>query len=172
VVRGKPWLRSIHRERASRVIEPRNESARGGRRGFLSGGSSEVPSSPGTEPPPGSESTAHTYRGSPGTWEVLSFPPPQTGWAPGPDEEPGPHFDALDTVGSERTSARWYRRAKETKREGDGRQEVGAPHRTCEVGEPTRGTRRRERGAGLRNHWRERCREHRVPKASQRDYSG
>ena len=38
----------------------------------------------------------------------------------------------------------------------DGRREVGAPHSTGEAGEPTRGTRWREGGAGLRNRRRER----------------
>jgi hypothetical protein len=43
---------------------------------FYSGGSTEVPQSPGTEALPGSKSTAYTHRGSPGTWEVLSSPSP------------------------------------------------------------------------------------------------
>ena len=53
-----------------------------------------------------------------------------------------------------------------------GRQEVGALHCTCEAGEPSRGTRRRERGAGQRNRWRERCRGNRAPSASPRNCSG
>ena len=41
-------------------------------------------------------------------------------------------------------------------------EEVGAPHSTDEAGEPTRGTPRREGGAGSRNRWRERWRRHRA----------
>ena len=102
------------------MIEPRNETDCGGRRGFLSGGSTEVPQSPGTEALPGSKSTAYTYGGSPGTWEVLPPLSHQSGRAP-EQQEPRPHFGALDTVGERRERARdGKRRAKATKRGGKG----------------------------------------------------
>ncbi len=88
-----------------------------------------------------------------------------------PARSPGPPLMRSSVVGAN-NERRMVPPSEGNEARRDGRQEVGAPHRTCEAGEPTRGTPWRERGAGLRNHWRERCREHRVPQASQRDYSG
>ena len=54
----------------------------------------------------------------------------------------------------------------------DGRQGVGAPHSTVEAGEPTRGTPRREGGAGSWNRWRETWRVHRNPWTCPRNNNG
>ena len=54
----------------------------------------------------------------------------------------------------------------------DGRTGVGAPHSTVEVGEPFRGTRRREGGAVSRGRWRETWRVHRNPWTCPRNDNG
>ncbi len=75
-----------------------------------------------------------------------------------PVNNPWPADGAPHVGGSEARGARRYREAKETKRRGGGRQEVGALHSTEEAGEPTRGTPWREGGAGTRERSRERWR--------------
>ena len=71
-------------------MEPRNETDCGRCRGFLSGTSTETPESPGAEVPPGSKNVARMYRGSTGTWEVLSFPLPTREGHPAKAKSPGP----------------------------------------------------------------------------------
>ena len=70
---GDLSLRSVHRERAGRVIEPRNPISGEPTLSILAEGSTEAPRRPGAEVPSGSKSGARRREGSPGTWEVSSF---------------------------------------------------------------------------------------------------
>ena len=105
---------------------------------------------------------AHTYRGSPGTWEVLSSPSwEQVGHLKLTESRPAAERSLAEKGAKKR--ARGGNPKRRQRSAGDGRQEIGALHSTCEAGEPTRGTLWREGGAGLRTRWRERCRERRIP---------
>src|SRR5579884_3207866 len=106
--------------------------------------------------------------GLPGTWEVPSSPARSGGRR---STVQGPQAPRQATAGAKK----WRTlvppsEGNEARR--DGRRDVGAPRNTAEAGEPTRGTRRREGGAGTRNRRRERCREPRVPQASLRNFNG
>lgn len=87
--------------------------------------------------PPGWQSRACAHKGSPGTWEVLS-PPPGCTASGTPVNCPGPRLGAA-AAGSELQARRWYRLARETGAGRDGRQEVGAAHKTDDVGEAAPG---------------------------------
>ena len=64
VVRGRPWLRSVHRERAGRVMEPRKSILAESTRSVERKTPTPVPKGPGAGAPPGSGSGA-CAQGSP-----------------------------------------------------------------------------------------------------------
>jgi hypothetical protein len=140
-VLGQPGPRSVHREHAGRVMEPRNRICCGSRR--LRHGGRQQPGAvmASRTGPPGSESGA-CVRGFPrnlgGPADLRHTP---TGRAPG-EESPG-------------TKGR-YRQAKATKRGGmDGRKSE-QPIVPRESGNPPQGTRRGKGLPGSRNRWRDR----------------
>lgn len=142
---GQPTLRSVHRECAGRVIEPRNFSSRGGRRCLSSGRHHLGARRHHTKVPPGSESRACMYWGSPGTWETLSSPPRNPGGGAG--DSTGPCLAALGRA-SERTIKRSaVSEGEGNEAQGDGWQGVGALHSTEESGEPSPKGPRRGKGA-------------------------
>ncbi len=146
MVRGQPRLRSVHRERAGRVIEPRNETESRGPSWFSERTAApRCRKSPGTEAPPGSKSTACTHGGSPGTWEILSSPSLRSGSGAPYNKSPGPRRRrARHACGSEEDERAMVPPSEGNEARREGRQEVGALHSTDEAGEPTRGTLRRE----------------------------
>lgn len=84
--------------------------------------------------PPGSQNTAQTHRGSPGTWDALYSPRLTSGRGPGLPT-PGPTGCALDR--RERNTGAGRGIAKRTQRsDARWRQGIGALHSTDEVGEP------------------------------------
>lgn len=124
----------------------------------------------GSRDPTGVEEQGAYTRGSPETWEVLSFPRSTAGRGyritnlrpalPRPQRrsETGPHP--------------WYRQTKETKCGGmDGRNSEPriVPSSTGNASVRTRG---REGAAEQRNRWRERCQRHRALITSQRNNNG
>ena len=120
---GQPTSRSVHRECAGRVIEPRNRG-RGSRRCSTSGRHHPGARRHHTRVPPGSESGACMHWGSPGTWETLSSPPRNPNGGAG--DSTGPCLAALG-----RASGRISRRSAVSEGEGneargDGWQGVGA----------------------------------------------
>ena len=74
VVRGRPRLRSVHRERAGRVIEPREKSMRSRRRYVDGRPHRRSRSGLGLAVRRGLRA-GHVRKGRPGTWEVSSSPP-------------------------------------------------------------------------------------------------
>ena len=128
----------------------------------------EVP--PGAEASPESENAACAHGGSPGTWEVLTSPAPNRTGHPVSVSRPVGSWRSTPTGANKRARLVPPSEGNEARREG--RQEVGALRSTREAGEPSRGTRWREGGAGQRTRWRERCRGNRAPSASQRNCSG
>jgi len=72
-----------------------------------------------------------------GTWETLPFPQQQPDVGRLVHQTPGPWEAALGATGAKQASAGRYRHARGTEAWGEGRQGVGAPHRTDEAGEPT-----------------------------------
>lgn len=75
-------------------------------------------------------------RGSPGTWETLSFPQ-DTGAGRPVHQTPGPWEGSAWPHGSEQAGARRYHETRGTEGSWEERQGVGAPHSTEEAGEPT-----------------------------------
>ncbi len=136
--------RSVDSERASRVIEPREEARESrcrqeGRRQHCAAG----------------------HRA--GSCPVLTGVIEQGAFARAPRELLG--------------RSRRFRMVRYVPREGneagsEDRREVGALHCTDEAGEPTRGTLRRESGAGMWNRSEERWERHRARKPSQRNSNG
>ena len=74
VVRGRPRLRSVHRERAGRVIEPRKGQMRS-RRCLKCGRPYRRPCSGLGSGVRRGRRAGHVRKGRPGTWEISSSPP-------------------------------------------------------------------------------------------------
>jgi hypothetical protein len=171
VVGGRPPLRSVHRECEGRVIEPRNLCIAGAVGLFLSGGHTGAPLGRGAEVPPGSESTAYAQK-----WG------PQEPGRPGRlllrtgsgrrNKGPGSRGTGVRVRESEARAQRGYRQAKATKRGGTDDRESERLTVPTKPGNSLQGTRPREGGAGSRDRSEERCQEHRVLSASQRNSSG
>jgi len=171
---GRPRLRSVDSEAIGCVIEPRNQANCEGRRCPMTGRPKESPADRPRRPPlTGVRKSGACCQGFPRNLGDLSVSPSRRGWVhrtKGPGR--GAAFRLRHPAERNRAVGDGYRAARETGVARDGRGEVGAPHSTCEAGEPTRGTPWREGGAGTRNRWRERCPRGRARISSQRNYSG
>ena len=88
VVRGRPRLRSVHRERAGRVIEPREKSMRSRRRYVDGRPHRRSRSGLGLAVRRGLRA-GHVRKGRPGTWEVSSSPPLRGGAGAAVEAVPG-----------------------------------------------------------------------------------
>lgn len=172
VVRGRPRLRSVHRECAGRTSSFEIVANLRGPTPCKSwkAAPKRRDAPPGAEASPESENAACAHWGSPGTWEVLTSPATSRTGHPVSVSRPVGPWRSTSMGAKKRARPVPPSEGNEARREG--RQDVGAPRSTREAGEPTRGTRWREGGAGQRNRWRERCRGLGAPPASQRNCNG
>ena len=163
-------LRSVHREHAGRVSEPRKLVVVEADVVTATEGSIEVSTWPDTEIPPGSRSEACMHGGHPGTWETLVSPRMRAGGATG-GTSPGPgRWLPLTWERNEKPNAVRPNEGNEVRSEGQ--QGVGAPHSSVETGTLGHKTLRSEGGAESWNCWEERWTGHRARKTSQRDSNG
>lgn len=171
VVRGRPWLRSVHRERAGRVNEPRKRADRGSRRRLHGGRQHRHAATPGVKVPPGSMSRACTQGSSRNLGGLVLSTEKLRGGQPA-EQARARDGRARSRGRNEGRALWWYLRAKATKRARTGCETSELLDSTCEAGErPPGGPRGGKRGVGLRSCWRERCPGHRARAASQRNSS-
>ena len=108
--------RSVHRECAGRVIEPRKSFHRRSRRRLTSGRQHFKAAMTWQRSPTGVQEQGMQTEDPPGTWETLTFPLSEQWLGKPRTKQPRPSAGSADSAGrDEQQSTGRYRQAKETK---------------------------------------------------------
>lgn len=122
----------------------------------------------------GQRARHRSTRNPPGTWEALSSPlKNKAGWVPAePRSRPAARGRPRTAGANEEDVQAVTVRARATEPGGMGGRDSESSIVPMKAGNLPDGTRWREGGSDTRNRRRERCRDHRISVASQRDFDG